>query len=60
MDFIEIKKEILTEDWEKDIINNFKEKYYAELDNKFGISKSVVDNIQGLDSEEKREKEFHL
>ena len=47
-------EDIVDENWKKDYINDFKEKYYLELYNEFDISRSTVDKILELDSDEKR------
>lgn len=48
-------EDIVDENWKKDYINDFKEKYYLELYNEFDISRSTVDKILELDSDEKEE-----
>lgn len=56
LDFIKVEEKIASNDWKKDIINDFKEKYYSELNNRFNVSRTIVDNILGLNFDEKEKK----
>jgi len=56
LDFCLIEEKVKKADWEKEIINAFKEKYYSELNNKFDISKATVDEVLNLNYEEKNKK----
>jgi hypothetical protein len=55
-----LEEDFAKKDWEKDIIKEFKEKYYLVLNETFGITKSTVDKLLSMELDTREKKIFEI